>query len=110
MTLLAFGIKYLPMLATIGSCSRAAVFSQTIWAQCGNASFVPKFIFFNYWLMTTELNCLLFQGNSRTPKKTQYFHQVTGRFLDSTMPSDSHDIIEALIANPNISQKEHELV
>lgn len=77
---------------------------RAIRTECGEVSFTPKFY---YCFMTTELDCLLFQGNSRTPKKTWYFHQVTELLHDSfSEPLDSHGFMELLIASPNISQAE----
>lgn len=69
------------------------------------ASFTPKFY---YGFITTRLNCLLFQGNSKTPSKTQYFHQITELFPDISVSLDSSNFMELLIASPNISQTEHD--
>lgn len=74
---------------------------------CGKASFTPTFY---YSFTTTALNCLLFQGNSCTPRKTQYFHQVTELFLDIGMALDSHNFMELLVASPNMTSLNERII
>lgn len=69
---LYYSSKCLPTMAPSGSyCWIYAPLKRrqfrAIWTDCWKASFAPRFY---SSFTTTELNCLLFQGNSRAPRKT----------------------------------------